>query len=75
LFIHNERWCEIFFTNQFELYESVYKMNREPDLQEEITFKRLRKDVDQFKKNYLETNEIRFEKSFHQQQEEKIKVI
>ncbi len=50
-------------------------MPREPELQDEITFKRLKKDIVVFKDMFLEPNGLKYEKNFRIKQEEKIKVL
>lgn len=50
-------------------------MPREPELQDEITFRRLKKDIAIFKDMFLEPNGVKYEKNFRIKQEEKLKVL
>jgi hypothetical protein len=50
-------------------------MPREPELQDEITFRRLKKDIAIFKDMFLEPNGVKYEKNFRMKQEEKLKVL
>jgi hypothetical protein len=50
-------------------------MPREPELQDEITFKRLKKDIAVFKDMFLEPNGVKYEKNFRIKQEDKVKVL